>query len=320
MNGTELWYRKKGFAENPFSIKPAIYSDGLYGHSNTISEVFRAIDSGKIAVVRGDYGNGKSTLLKHLLGRFGGKGKLAYFSCNRPERGLDVKRVLNGRYGFIGKMLDIKPKRMILLLDEAQFLTKQDFNTLMKYYDSGHIKSVVFVAKEQIADSMPERMQRITSLFTFGSVGPDDAVSIVRKRVGKLPLLPDHILKEIFLRSGSNVRVFLKNCDMVCRYAVNKGLDAVSMDVVNMLPSSKAAVKETSKPVAVQEAVKEAVKKPVREEIKEVVKQPVKEAPVVDESVEKEVNDILEAVPAENITEHITDKKPKISSAEELYY
>ena len=39
MSETELWYKKMGFAENPFSIKPAIYSDSVYGYPNVIAEV-----------------------------------------------------------------------------------------------------------------------------------------------------------------------------------------------------------------------------------------------------------------------------------------
>lgn len=306
MKGKEIWYRQLGFAENPFSIKPAIYNDGLYGYPHVISEVVKCVESGKIAFIRGDYGNGKSTLLKQLLRKFGGQGRLAYFSCNRLERSLDVKRILNGRYGFIGKLLDLKPKRMILLLDEAQFLARQDFNSLMQYYDSGHIKSIVFVAKEQAMQSMPERMQRITSIFTFGEVAQDDAVSIVRKRIGKLPLLPDNILKEVFRRSGNNVRVFLKNCDMLCRYAVGRGMDKVTMDIVGMLPSSRAAVKE---------------------EIEEPVKEVIREEPEVSAAVEKEADEILEAAPAileparEAAAESAEiDKKSKQFSAEELYY
>ncbi len=310
MNEKEIWYRKLGFAENPFSIKPAIYTDGLYGYPQIIPEVVKSIESGKIAFVRGEYGNGKSTLLKHLLRKFGGRGKLAYFSCNRLEHALDVKRILNGRYGFLGKLLDIKPKGMILLMDEAQFLAKQDFNSLMQYYDSGHIKSIVFVAKEQLIESMPERMQRITSLFTFGEVAQDDAVSIIRKRVGKLPLLPDNIIKEVFARSDNNIRIFLKNCDMLCRYAVNRGMDAVTLEVVNMLPGSAKAVTEAAPEAAKQSA--------------EVLRRASEERVVKPEAaaVEKEADEILEAVPAETENEEqvAAGKNPKISSAEELYY
>ena len=310
MKEKQIWYRQLGFAENPFSIKPAIYSDGLYGYPHVITEVVKSIESGKIAFIRGEYGNGKSTLLKHLLRRFGGRGKLAYFSCNRLEHSLDVKRILNGRYGFIGKMLDIKPKHMILLLDESQFLTRQDFDSLMKYYDSGHIKSVVFVAKEQVTQSMPERMQRITSLFTFGEVAQEDAVSIVRKRVGRLPLLPDNVIREVFSRSGNNVRVFLKNCDMLCKYAVGKGLEAVTMNIVEMLPGAAKPVKEAAKEEA----------KPLKVEVAESPEVEVAESP----EAEKEADDVLEAAPIEDaiaesvVKEH--DKSPKISSAEELYY
>ncbi|MFA5887525.1 MAG: AAA family ATPase [Candidatus Nanoarchaeia archaeon] len=308
MSETELWYKKMGFAENPFSIKPAIYSDSVYGYPNVIAEVAKSIAAGKVVFVRGNYGNGKSTMLKHLLKKFGGQGKLAYFSCNRLEDRLDVKRILNGRYGFFGKVFDLKPKNMILLLDEAQHLAKEDFNAIMHYFDSGNLKSVVFVAKEPITESMPERLQRAVSVHNLDAVSSSDAVAIVRKRIGHLGILSDDIIKDVFKKSGFNVRVMLKNCEMLCRYAINKGLNSVNSDLVELLPSSnEEKQKEQAKP---REEIRQQPVVSVPRHFEPLVRAIKKQEPVQDYSskrdtvephVEKEIEESFEAKPVESL-------------------
>ncbi|MDD4878449.1 MAG: hypothetical protein PHO02_05440 [Candidatus Nanoarchaeia archaeon] len=302
MRETELWYRKIGFAENPFSIKPGIYSDSVYGYSNVISEVAKGVLAGKIQFVRGNYGNGKSTMLKYLLRKFGGKGKLAYFSCNRLEDRLDVKRILNGRYGFVGKFLDLKPKNMILLLDEAQCLSKDDFNNILRYYDSGNLKSILFVAKEPIDSFMPERMQRAVAVHMLDSVSDSDAVGIVRKRIGSLGIISDELIKQAFRQSGKNIRILLKNCEMLCRYAINKGFKSVTPEMVELLPSAenepeekKEQAKEVSVPKHFEPLVR-AIKK--QEPVKEYSS--INEPAVPEQHIEKEIEDALEAVPVES--------------------
>lgn len=305
MSETDIWYNKLGFAENPFSIKPAIYSDSVYGYPNIIAEVAKSISSGKIIFVRGNYGNGKSTMLKHILKRFGGQGKLAYFSCNRLEDRLDIKRILNGRYGFFGKVFDIKPKNMILLLDEAQHLAKEDFNAIMHYFDSGNLKSVLFVAKEPITESMPERLQRAVSVHVLDSLSSADAVAVVRKRIGHIGILSDDIIKDVFKKSGYNVRVMLKNCEMLCRYAVNKGIHSVNSDLVELLPSS--GEEKQAKP---KEMIKQKPVVSVPKHFEPLVRAIKKQEPARDYSekyepiepiVEKEIEESFEAKPVENL-------------------
>lgn len=338
MTETELWYRRMGFAENPFSIKPGIYSDSVYGYPNVIGEVAKGILAGKMQFVMGNYGNGKSTMLKYLLRKFGGQGKLAYFSCNRLEDRLDVKRILNGRYGFMGKLLDLKPKNMILLLDEAQNLSKEDFNNILRYFDSGNLKSVLFVAKEPINNFMPERMQRAVTVHMLESVSDSDAVAIVRKRIGSIGIMSDEVIKQVFCKSGYNVRVLLKNCEMLCRYAINKGFKSVNPDMVELLPSAEKKEKapEEKKEVTVPkhfEPLVKALRHEKKDEIEEVLDakpvvlehkaQVVQEVPVEEPAVAKpEEEPVAEKEELKDPLEQglLEEEDKKDHSAEELYY
>ncbi|MDI6737337.1 MAG: ATP-binding protein [Nanoarchaeota archaeon] len=332
MKETELWYRKLGFAENPFSIKPGIYSDSVYGYPNVIAEVAKGVSAGKIQFVRGNYGNGKSTMLKYLLRKFGGQGRLAYFSCNRMEDRLDVKRILNGRYGFVGKVLDLKPKNMILLLDEAQYLSKEDFNNILRYYDSGNLKSVLFVAKEPINNFMPERMQRAVAVHMLDSVSDSDAVAIVRKRVGTSGIMSDEVIKQVFWNSGYNIRILLKNCEMLCRYAINKGFKSVTPGMVELLPSAREEkAPEERKEMPVPKHFEPLVRA-IRQERKDEVEEALDAKPVVPEHKAQPVKGEPAEIPEEKHSVKsevlkdpleqglLEEDEKKGHPAEELYY
>jgi len=229
----ELWYRKLGFYNNPFSIKPAAFHDGLMGYEDLLDDVSYAILNNKVLFVEGDFGKGKTTLLKRILRDFGGKKQVIYFSCNRLDARLDVDRLLRGRYGIWGKLFDLKPKDMILLLDEVQALSKRDCDRIYNYHKRGFFRSVVFVGKKYDKKNFTSEINSALQVFKLGKITEEDAVAIVRRRVGKLPLLPDSMIKKIFKLSNSNPRALLKNCEAVCRYAVEYGEDVVTEDIIN---------------------------------------------------------------------------------------
>ena len=80
----ELWFRTLGFYNNPFSIKPAAFSDEVIGYN--LDEVFDKIDSGKIVYVIGGFGTGKTTLMKHIIRRFGGRRQVVHVTISNVPK------------------------------------------------------------------------------------------------------------------------------------------------------------------------------------------------------------------------------------------
>lgn len=222
------WYKKLGFFNNPFSIKPAPYSDELAGYDNVLREISFNILSGKVQFVLGSYGEGKTALLKRVINDFGGKKELIYFSCNRLDRGLDLESLLAGRYGLLGKLFSIKPKNMILLLDEAQCLTEEDYRAILRYKNSGYLRSVVLVG----AAFDKGKFTPTPILMSLSGITADDSVRLVRERVGNISLLSNDSIKFIFENSNKNPRELLKNCEEICRYAVENSKGAVTKEIV----------------------------------------------------------------------------------------
>ena len=239
----KVWYRQLGFFNNPFSIKPAAFTDDVFGYDDIVREMEKGIVTNKLMFLEGKFGEGKTTILKRLLRDFGGQKKVIYFSCNRMEGRLKVRKLLNERYGTLGRWFDIKPKDMILFLDEVQEMELKDTEKVLKYFQDGHFKSILFVGVKYEAEKYPAELQKNLRVFSLPQVTVENAVAIVRKRVGNLPLLPDDAIKEIFKRSSSNIRTLLKNCETLCRHTVMYGNEKVTKDLIDELLGKKAEEK-----------------------------------------------------------------------------
>ena len=262
-----VWFRELGFFNNPFSIKPAIYSDQIVGYEEIVDEIAFNVLNKKMFFLEGEYGEGKSTILKRLINDFGGKKQVIYYSCNRMEARLNVKELLNGRYGFWGKLFDMKPKDMILLLDEAQELGAKDYSKLYSYYQEGYLKSIVFVGKEFKKEEIDDNLKKVAKDVKLRKLTDAEVVTLVRRRVGSLPLLTDDVIKTVYNHSDKNVRKMLKNCESLCKHAVNFGETKISDDMIKEVLGLKVEKKVEKKPV-----VKKVEKKPEKKLEKKVVK------------------------------------------------
>src|SRR3989338_7555729 len=98
----EPWYKEIGFFSNPFSIKPLAFHDEVIGYD--IDLVFNKIENGEVLFIEGDYGKGKTTILKKIIRRFGGKRELIYYSCNITDNNIDFDRLKlsNGLTKLVG--------------------------------------------------------------------------------------------------------------------------------------------------------------------------------------------------------------------------
>ena len=235
----DLWYKRFGFKVNPFTIKPGVLHDEVIAYD--LESLFSKIDYGEVIFIEGPYGTGKSTILKHIINKFGGKKQVAYYSANRKGKPIDFYSLLKGKYGAVGRMFKGLPRDMILLLDEADSMSEEDFDNLKEYYEQGNFKSIVMVAdnfdKLNITDYFFELVKE--NIISLTELDESEAVMLVRARVGDLEFLPDDVIKKIHSLSGKNPRALLKNCEDVCRHAYNHGADSVNQQHVQKALAKK---------------------------------------------------------------------------------
>ncbi len=233
MTMSNVWYNDLGFDKNPFSIKPVDQQSTLIGYDSTIKEIQRLVREGNFVFISGEYGRGKTSVLKRIIKRFSGKRTVAYFSGNQIDRMMDVDKILIEAGGFFSRLFKMRTEDVILLLDEVQDINQNDADAIMEAYDEGFIKSVVVVSAAKPFEEINTQFNGLFEdhQFELNGFSADDAVSLIRKRVGNLPLLPDEMIKKIY-KHDENPRSVLKNCEDVCRYAVEQGADTVTDEQV----------------------------------------------------------------------------------------
>lgn len=224
---TNLWYRDLGFRNNPFSIKPAALHDEVIAYD--LEEIYDKVEYGDVLFVEGPYGMGKSTILKNVINEFGGDRRIVYYSANRDDGDTNFKKVIKGNRGFFGKLFNLSPKDIVLLVDESEHLSPPDFDALKELYEDGILKSIIFVAASYDHVKMNDFFADLVkdNVISLTELDPDEAVALVRSRIGDSKFVSDEIIKKIYTHSNKNPRTLLKNCEEVCRYAYDFGDEEV---------------------------------------------------------------------------------------------
>ncbi len=223
-----VWYKELGFSSNPFSIKPGAFSSEIVGYD--LSEILKKIDEAKILFIEGEYGFGKTSILKHIIAQFGGRKKVAYYNCNRAEETINTHGILKGSKGALARLLGSMPSDLILLLDEVERVSQTDQKDLLKYYKDGNIKSIVFFGPDfdKISFSIELRKLMVNNVIKLTELTENEVVQLVRERIGNLKLIDDRIIKLVFRHSSNNPRLMLENLEDVVRYAVDNNEEQVT--------------------------------------------------------------------------------------------
>ena len=222
----QTWYNELGFEKNPFSIKPTAIEE-IIGNQKKVRDLTEKIRDSNIILIYGEYGAGKTTILKSIIKEFKGKRKVIYYNCNQNDRSVDFDKLLTN-VGLFRRIFRIKKKNMILFLDESQDLNLKDMERIKDYFYKDFFKSVVLVSKQEDLKLTDELNALIgDNKFKINSLNRDDAIKIVRKRIDDKMFISDNNIARIFAKN-KNPRGFLKNCEDVCKYAFEKGKQAVS--------------------------------------------------------------------------------------------
>jgi predicted AAA+ superfamily ATPase len=235
------WFETLDFDEDPFSIDPRENHDLLVEMDEIIEEMFYRINSGSMLVIEGPKGYGKTTLLMVAANKFGGRKRVVYVDAEKLDKNLNITRILQERYGVMGRLFNKKPKNMVLLLDNVHVLSKINTERLKYYFDQNYIKSIIFTTEsykkakfsESLRDRIGKRVMKIEKLTDY------DAVELVTNRIEDSELFNDVIIKKLFKLSRYSPKALLENCSRVAQVAVDKERNRVQMIDLNVLKSGK---------------------------------------------------------------------------------
>src|SRR3989344_1807664 len=192
----DIWYKELGFYNNPFSIKPMAFHDEIIGYD--VDLVLGKIGNGEVMLIEGNYGKGKTTILKKIIRKFGGQKKIIYYSCNRTESNIDFDSLIKNRHGFFSSLFS-DDTNLILLLDEAQDLNQEDSEKISEYYNK-NFKSIVLVAPDFEKLNLSNGLSKLIgqNIIRLADLTEDDSVNIVRKRIGYTNFISDDLIRMIF--------------------------------------------------------------------------------------------------------------------------
>lgn len=237
----DVWFRKLGFSRNPFNIKPAAFSYELFGIS--LDGVLSGIEEGKVLFVEAPLGYGKTTMLKGIIHRFGGRKKVIYANALSSEK-IDVKDLLK-RSSIANYITGNLPAGMILVVDEAQNIKPDNSAEVMEFYRKGNVRAVVFFGTRYNRKSFVEGLNSMLNgnVIRLSSPTPEQAISLVKGRIGNLPILSNEMIRAAYSRAKGNPRRLLQVCEDLCRYASEIGKPSVQE---GELPATATETAETT--------------------------------------------------------------------------
>ena len=257
----DAWFKKLGFGRNPFSIKPAAFSYELFGVN--VDVVVSGIEGGKVLFIEAPLGYGKTTMLKNIIHRFGGRKKVIYANIPPSEK-VDVKDLLK-RSSIANYITGNLSKEMILVADEAQNILPENSADILEFYRSGNLKAIVFFGTRYSQDGFVDEIRAMMNgnIVRLSRPTPEQAISLVRNRIGNLPILSNEMILSAYQKANGSPRRLLQFCEDLCRSTVEKGRLSVSeQELSESAPAKRAAATELVKTIRKRRKEKKMISKP----------------------------------------------------------
>lgn len=278
-----IWYRKIGFNSNPFSIKPGAFYPDMVAYD--LDFIFNKIESAEILFVEGEYGTGKTTILKSIISRFRKTNKIVYYSFNAGKR-FSLIDLLNNANSVVRRLTGFKHRNIILLLDEVHTMNKSDAKEILKYYQSGVLQSVVFVTHDYSKATLPKEVESYLegNVITTVPLSQKEAIELVETRLGEIDLFTNKSLKQIFKLADKNPRRFLAYCEDVARFAVE--MEDYKVSDYHVESVLEEVIREKKK--AAEKPAETQKKQPVKKEKKANAKEKQEPEEIIDKTPEEE--------------------------------
>lgn len=210
------WFEGFGFDENPFSTDPAFSARSSAGLEKPLGELEYCVSSGSIVFVEGAEGSGKSVLLQKLAGKLGRRAAVVDAAGDA-----DIRAIIKSKTPLLGRLLGNSPRNLVLLVDNAAGLSPRSLELLKYYYDNNHFGAVVLAGTALKSSGLsPSVIDRIGNrVVKIPALAEEDALLMVRNRLGNSGLFSEEVVRKIYKSSGKNARKFLQLCERACKKA-----------------------------------------------------------------------------------------------------
>ena len=233
------WFEELGFDSNPFDAGLEASAKYAVGIDRPFEELEYYVDSGSVVFVEGPLGSGKSVLLWKLADRLGGRAVYADRSAGEP----DVRSIMRKKTSFLDRLFGKTPRGIVLLIDNLANLSplSQTAMSQLKYhYDNNYLGAVVFAGASFLSAGLsPALVDRIGSrVIKLSALAENDAVFMVRNRLGSSAILGDESIRKLYKMSGKDPKRFLQLCEEACKVAVSSKSQTVGNEHITSVKTS----------------------------------------------------------------------------------
>ncbi|MEM1152963.1 MAG: AAA family ATPase [Pseudomonadota bacterium] len=252
-----------GLSEKPFSLIPD--GDDIFlspGHTAAFSMLeFGVFEQVGITVITGEVGAGKTTLIRHLLGRINyGELTVGLIGTAHESYGTLLKWIVDALRitvpsGDESAMLQALQqflvdqyaagKRTVVIVDEAQNMTAEDLESLRLLTninaDKNQLLQIILVGQPELLQmfyrpDMSQLAQRVSAEYNLGPLDAQGTMSYVRYRLEQAGATRDLFdlgaLLAIYYYSGGIPRIINTLCDGALVFAYGQCHEKVHLNIV----------------------------------------------------------------------------------------
>lgn len=228
-----MWYKKYGWSENPFSVKPSY--DGLVGLEDRRTKLLDFVHSGTICFLTGPAGVGKSSMLKWIQYNIKDHTPIYIDAEQLSSEIFDLGEYLRQHRTLWEAVMGHEyPKDVIVLLDESHATEEKLKKALKLYWDHDYIKSIVLTQIPPLKNFSSSVRNRIGSrIVRLDRMDIKDVHRMIGLRTCDSNPFTKEALDIIAKKSDYIPRKILENCEAVCiEVKGKKTIDASDVEKV----------------------------------------------------------------------------------------
>ena len=249
-----MWYKFYGFKENPFYVKS---NSLVLGLEKEKKQLINYIIGGNICFLNGEAGSGKTSLLKWTKENLKGH-TIVYIDAESTDEFFNLYDYMKMHKSFL-QFYRVFPKKIVILLDEANTADENLKKALKIAWEEGIIKSVVITQIQDLDNLSQAFKSRIGERkIELKPMPLTEIYNLIDKRTrGKNPFTEDAIAL-IAETADYTPRKVLELCERTCINLHEKGKKHISSIDVTPIISESAKTEVVKDALDIEDIFKDA--------------------------------------------------------------
>lgn len=211
-----MWYKKYGWDENPFSVKPT--AEKLVGLDGKRKKILDFVHAGTICFLTGDAGVGKSSTLKWVQHNIRGHTPMYIDAEQLGDDLFDLSEYLKEHRTLWETVMGHEyPKNVVVLLDEAHATEDKVKKALKLYWDHDYIKSIVITQIHPLKNFSSSIRNRVGNrVIRLDKLSNQNVHELIDLRTENNNPFTKEAVDIIAKKSNYIPRKILENCEVIC--------------------------------------------------------------------------------------------------------